>query len=125
MRLELPRHAVDIVRIALPGLGQLLGRGQQLLSVRVGVLKETLYGFFNYILLAAKHSQVQNVVFTLFEVLVQFGLDGVEKNKETILIMISDILIKVMNKELHWKASFEVNNLQSQTFLKFSFRFWN
>ena len=70
VRLELPRHAVDIIGIALPGLGQLLGGGQQLLSVRVGVLKKTLYGFFDYILQTAKQSQVKKVVFALFEGLV-------------------------------------------------------
>ena len=37
--LELPRHAVDVVRVALPGLRQLLRGRKQLLGVGVGVLK--------------------------------------------------------------------------------------
>ena len=36
--LQLPGHAVDVVSVALPGLGQLLGGGQQLLRIGVGVL---------------------------------------------------------------------------------------
>ena len=39
VRLELPRHAVDVVRVALPGLRKLLSSRQQLLGVGVGVLK--------------------------------------------------------------------------------------